>query len=48
MKGRQAEAELADARSVLRKLKVTGAVVHEDVRPDPHGEGTTIVEVTRG
>lgn len=45
MKGRQAEAEVAAARTVLRKLKVERVEVHEDVRPDPDGEGTTIVEL---
>lgn len=48
MKGRQAEAELAEAAAALRKLKIVSQRIHEDVRPDPDGEGTTIVELVRG
>lgn len=47
LKGARAADEVADATKALRQVKAGEVEIHEDVRLDPGGEGTTIVEVHR-
>lgn len=48
LKGAKAHEELDAATKVLRQVKAGRAIVHQDVKMDPQGEGTTIVEVAAG